>query len=273
VTSAREAYDKDGVVRSETLAESKSTGKAAAAGVPGATTNTPPPAAEAENRAPQGTEAATAQEGPVNGETSSSRTYELGREVSVSETSPGRIKRLSVAVAISKEAMKDAKPEEIAELEKLVSAAVGANAERGDTVAIATRAFEPLTELETPFYETGWFAMAVRHGAAVLALLLVLLLGVRPILKALRKPAAGEDEAENDEEIEPGEPGADGYDPQAQLARAVEAGIDRSVLEEKVGLARRLIAEKPDSAVAALRLMLNEAPPEAEDEALEGAAG
>ena len=53
-------------------------------------------------------------------------------------------------------------------------------------------------------------------------------------------------------------------------AAAVGADIvDRERLDAKVGLARRLVSEQPDNAVAALRLMLSEdalrkASPEAE---------
>ena len=113
VTSARESYDKNGVVRSETQAQSlaSSTQPGQAGGIPGALSNTPPPATVARPGAPQGgppSPSPTASAAPVNGESSATRTYELGREVSVANSAPGKIKRLSVAVAISQEAMKKA---------------------------------------------------------------------------------------------------------------------------------------------------------------------
>ena len=37
----------------------------------------------------------------TNGESAATRNYELGREVAVSNTAPGAIKRISVAVALS----------------------------------------------------------------------------------------------------------------------------------------------------------------------------
>ena len=55
VTSARESYDKDGVVRSETQQSSSNSAAAAAGGVPGVLSNTPPPAATATPGPPQGT--------------------------------------------------------------------------------------------------------------------------------------------------------------------------------------------------------------------------
>ena len=55
VTTARENYDKDGVVRSETQQQSSTSGPGQAGGVPGVLSNTPPPAATASPGPPQGT--------------------------------------------------------------------------------------------------------------------------------------------------------------------------------------------------------------------------
>lgn len=297
ITSARESYDKDGVVRSETQQQSQSSAPGQAAGVPGVLSNTPPPATQAVPGAPQGTQPNAQATPPTNGESSSSRTYELGREVSVSNNGPGGIKRLSVAVAISANALKGAKPQDLRDLEALVSAAVGANPQRGDQVKVVTRSFEPVTDDAMPFYETSWFAMIVRNGAAVLAVLLVLLLGVRPMIKALRgdkpKPEKepkdkkakkgkkaddeDEDEDENGEELDTGEGplsiGANGEPvagalparPEIPGADGVDVQINRAeLLTRQLDLAQRLVAEQPASAVAALRQMLNEPPAEAE---------
>lgn len=282
VTSARESYDKDGVVRSETQQQSQSSTGGAAVGVPGVLANTPPPQTQAQPGAPQGTQgqAQGAQTPPpTNGESSSSRTYELGREVSVSNTGPGRVQRLSVAVAISAEAMKGANQQQIADLEALVSAAVGANPQRGDVVKVITRAFEVAPETALPFYETSWFAMLVRNGAAVIAVLLVLLLGVRPMVKAVRgdkvrsakgkkgKKAKGLAEDENEpaaleapaipaeRPVIPGTEEEEEYVPRAEL------------LNRQITLARGLVAENPGGAVQALRQMLNHMPTEDEAKA------
>lgn len=286
VTSARESYDKDGVVRSETQQQSQSTGPGQAGGVPGVLSNTPPPATQAAPGAPQGTQPPATATPPSNGESSSSRTYELGRQVSVSSSGPGSIKRLSVAVAISAEAMKGAKAQDLRDLESLVSAAVGADPQRGDQVKVVTRNFESVSAEEEgalPFYETGWFAMIVRNGAAVLAVLLVLLLGVRPMIKALRgdKPGkgrksrgdAGEDDELDDEEEEAGPRGTASLPRRREVpnANGLDIEIHRSdLLTRQLGLAQRIVAEQPASAVAALRQMLNEPP--AEDETKQEAA-
>lgn len=283
VTSARESYDKDGVVRSETQAQSQSTAAGPAAGVPGVLSNTPPPATQAVAGAPQGTAPAAGGTPPTNGESSTSRTYELGREVSVSSSGPGTLKRVSVAVAISATAMKGTKPQDLKDLEALVSAAVGANPARGDMVKVVTRSFEQTEEAPQPFYETSWFAMVVRNGAAVLAVLLVLLLGVRPMVKAVRgdkpkpvkdkkakkaKKGKGDDaDDESDDEAAAtgpdGEPLLEAHPPRPAIpgAQGVDVEISRAdLLTRQLDLAQRLVAEKPDSAVQALRQMLNEPP-------------
>lgn len=277
VTSARESYEKDGVVRSETQQQSQSTGTAPAVGVPGVLANTPPSATQAQPGAPQGTVPQNGATPPTNGETSSSRTYELGREVSVANTTPGGIKRVSVAVAISAGAMKGAKAKELQEIEALVSAAVGANPQRGDQVKVIARSFEPDADAAAlPFYEMPWFPMVVRYGAAVLAVLLVLLLGVRPMVKVLRgdkpKPAKARKDrkAADDDELEEatggiidqnGQPVPQSAPRHPALAASdgLDVDITRSdLLSHQLSLAQRLVAERPESAVAALRQMLNE---------------
>ena len=276
VTAARESYDKDGVVRSEQLQQSQTSGPAQAGGIPGVLSNTPPPATQATAGPPQGTAPAVPGAAPTNGESSTSKTYELGRQVSVSETGPGGIKRLTVAVAISKDAMKGAKAKDLTDLEQLVSAAVGANPQRGDVVKIVTRSFEPVTVEATPFYETPWFAMVVRNGAAVLAVLLVLLLGVRPVIKAMRgdKPAKGKKgkkgEATGAADEAPGQVALPAHSPLTAIPGTDGVAVEVSradLLARQLGLAQRIVAEKPESAVHVLRQMLAEPAPEAQTKA------
>ncbi|MXO71159.1 flagellar basal-body MS-ring/collar protein FliF [Alteraurantiacibacter buctensis] len=258
VTSATESYDNEGAIRAESETSSSQGGEQLAGGVPGATTNTPPPPATLEEGAPQGN-AANAATTPANGARSTTRTYELGREVAVSSTGPGGVRRLSVAVALSKEALDKIRPATAAQVQQLVSAAVGANTQRGDQVTVVAGAFEAVEDVEVPFYETGWFAMALRYGGGLLALVLALVLGVRPIVNAIRgkqTDAAAEDAGGEGADAAEGEdafqvPGR----PQATVANlTVDNGND--VLREQVDLARRLAAEQPDRAVAALRRML-----------------
>jgi flagellar M-ring protein FliF len=248
VTTARENYDKDGVVRSETQQQSSTSGPGQAGGVPGVLSNTPPPAATASPGPPQGAAVSPSPAAaPVNGE-NSTRTYELGREVAVANSSPGKLKRLSVAVAISAKALKNAKADS-EQIKQLVSAAVGVDAQRGDQVAVIAREFSKAEDEGIPFYETGWFATIVRNTVALIALLLVLMLGVRPLIKALKRPAEGASvDGASAGESESGSENA---------APAVSRPIDPVRLSQQVGRAQQLIADKPDDAVAALRQMLS----------------
>jgi flagellar M-ring protein FliF len=262
-TSARESYDKQGVVRSETQSASQTSPGGGASGVPGVLSNTPPPQPQPSAGPPTANSSpAAATPSPTATDSTSSRTYELGREVAVTNAGPGKIRRLSVAVALSAAAMAKAKPGEIDQIKQLVSAAVGADPTRGDQIAVVVRNFQPVTIDQPKFWETPWFAMAVRNGVALLAVLLTLLLGVRPLIKALKRdpaaakppPDSADDDAAEDE---------DAPRPEMVPAQDPQTGaVDPELLGKQVGLAQQLVREKPDTAVAALRQMLKD--PEAE---------
>jgi len=228
--------------------------------------NTPPPPTTAQPGPPTGTPTPAATgAAPVTGESSSTRNFELGREVAVANSMPGKVKRISVAVALSAKAMKNGKAADVDQIKQLVSAAVGADTTRGDQVAVITRSFEPVADAGTaPFYEAPWFATVVRNAVALIAVLLVLLLGVRPLIKALKReptPALPAPEAG----------GAGGVEMIAAAPLAAEemmdpetGVVDAELLSQQVGLAQRIVAEKPENAVVALREMLNQPSPAAE---------
>jgi flagellar M-ring protein FliF len=252
VTSARESYDKEGAIRRETQEQSQTTG-GAAVGVPGVLSNTPPAAAAAQPGAPTGGPAASTAP-PTTGESSTARTYELGREVAVSNTGPGSIKRLSVAVALSKDAMKGVSAQEMKKLEQLIGAAVGANPQRGDQVAVIVRPFQAVEVEAVPFWETPWFATILRNAVALLAVLLVLLLAVRPLLKAFTRDKRAEMETEDGDESDPDRPRRNN----TLAVVGYEAGPDRDRLAAQIELAQRIVREKPDDALLALRRMLGD---------------
>ena len=251
ITSAQENYDKDGALRTESQTQSQQVGVNAAGGVPGVLANTPPPDTQIAEEAPEGTEVQP--NGTTTGESSARRTYELGRQVSVSSTTPGGVRRLSVAVALSAEALEALKPANLQQIESLVSAAVGANAERGDQVTVISSNFEPVTTEALPFYETGWFAIVLRHSVALIAVILALIFGVRPLVKTLR---GRREEDEDEEDVEVLE---DGTKARAALPDGSGAPPDplaKTTLREQVELARKLAADRPDHAAETLRRML-----------------
>ena len=278
VTSARETYEKEGVVRSESERNASRSGAGPVGGVPGVAANTPPPQAQLVDGPPQPAPPATAQ--ATDTESASERSYELGREVAVTSTRPGGLRRLSVAVAVSDTALKAAAPMTAAQLEALVSAALGADTARGDQVEVVASKFEP-AGLEAPaFYEEPWFAMLVRYGTALLAVLLVLLFAVRPLVsrakgKTKDEPAAPEpaDALAADEaaplaiaDAAPDGEGAGGAAPTADVVPDMVAATAVGDLPRQVELARRLATSQPERAAEALQRMLA-APDETRPEA------
>lgn len=256
VTSAREQYEPEGIVRTESESVATRSGEGGPGGIPGVTANTPPPDPALVDGAPDPAALAGQGGGQQSSESASERRYEIDREVAVTATRPGGLVKLSVAVAISEEALKAASPLTAARVQDLVRAAVGADDARGDQVQVVVSKFEQ-TELEPlAFYEQSWFAMALRYTAALLAVLLVLLLAVRPLIKRMfgdKQAPAGTDQdalpSDDDDDdviVEPANAGGVIVSAKGQLPRQVE-------------LARRLAATQPDRAVEALQRML--APP------------
>lgn len=247
ITSARESYDQEGSVRSESERSSTRMAGTGVGGVPGVAANTPPPDTQLVDGPPD-TEAGTMQASdatPGDSDVATQRNYELGREVAVTSTNPGGLVKLSVAVAVSDAALEAAAPLTSQRLQALVSAAVGADTTRGDQVEVVVSAFESAELEPLAFYEEKWFADILRYGAALIAVLLVLMLAVRPLIKRIREIGAS------------GTGGA----PQiaTSLPRRPASAFDEpdEAFPQKVELARQLASSQPDRAVEALQRMLD----------------
>ena len=212
-SSTRESYDKSGALRAETgnwTGKDANGNPQAPGGIPGALSNTPPPPTTVATPTPAPTPAPGAAPAagapaagtgpgvttppamPDNAKSADSyaRSYDLGREVSVTRNAPGGLRRLSISVALRDiEGSKPRSPVEIQQINQLVSSAVGANAQRGDQVTVISRRFAAAPDLGggQPWYESGWLAMILRNVTAIVIALLVLFLGVRPLSKALLK--------------------------------------------------------------------------------------
>ena len=195
--STRESYPKDdrALRREEGNRTSSSNSAPPAIGIPGALANQPPPASQVAN-APGGalTMPAPAAGTPAvggSGDETYVRAFDVGREISVTHQPTGRLKRLSVAVALRD--VKGSKPrsaQELATLEKLVKSAVGFDATRGDVVAIASRPFvDPAPVADVAFYDRPIFMTVVRQVGAVLGALLAFFLIGRPLMRAFKRRA------------------------------------------------------------------------------------
>ncbi|MCW3846919.1 flagellar basal-body MS-ring/collar protein FliF [Sphingomonas sp. LB-2] len=205
--ATRESYDKDNsVVRAEQgnwQGSGPNQNGSAPGGIPGALSNTPPPASTltAPNAqptpgatpAPAATPAAgaTPAAAPIQKQSDQfARTYDMGKEISVTRAVPGGVKRLSVAILLREEPGKPRGKVEIDQITQLVRAAVGFDPNRGDNVTVISRKFNAAsTEAAAgpAWYDAGWVPLVTRNVTALVIALLVLIMGVRPLTKALLK--------------------------------------------------------------------------------------
>lgn len=201
VTVSEEKFDPDGqVVRSESTSEQNSsenkedtaTGTTAANNVPGGGGNP--------NFLPLGSR---------SGATDSVTNYEISKSVRTEVTEPGQVTKLSVAVAVdgvTAPAGKDGKPgaysprpaAEMQQIQDLVRAAVGFDQQRGDTVTVVNVKFPRDEDVEgvtasnplMGFDKNDIMRIAELAILAVVALL-ILLFGVRPLMKNLGGASGG----------------------------------------------------------------------------------
>ncbi|MFP5455359.1 MAG: flagellar basal-body MS-ring/collar protein FliF [Alphaproteobacteria bacterium] len=187
--ATRESYPKDtAVVRQE---QGSWTGDkpAEAGGIPGALSNQAPAASQvaaAPNQTLPVPPAAgtTAAANAAKTSENYNRTYELGREVSVTRAPIGTVKRLSVAVALREGSRKFSRAE-LASIETLVRGAVGADANRGDVVALSARSFAMAEEAEVKpnWWEAPWVSTLARNLSALLVVALLVFGVAKPLLK------------------------------------------------------------------------------------------
>ena len=195
--ATRESYDKQGALRAETgnwTGDQKDGAATAPGGIPGALSNTPPPASTLTT--PQAATGVGNDKAPVAGGTGVNaakqsdqfqRAYDLGKEVSVTRNAPGSIKRLSVAVLLREPDKGRRSGAEVQQVTDLVKSAVGFDATRQDQVTVISRKFAGADAPEdgARWYDNAWLPVLARNATAILIALLVLFLGVRPLSKAL----------------------------------------------------------------------------------------
>jgi len=272
--ATRESYDKAGqVMRAEQGAwTGTSKDGVTPGGIPGTLSNTPPPvstlvapnAGGASAPAPVAAAAGGSGAAPqpqTKQSDSFTRTYETGKEISVTRAMPGNVRRLSVAVVLREENGKPRGIAEINQLNELVRAAVGYNATRQDQVTVISRKFSAAADAGKAgpaWYEAEWVPMAARNATALVIALLVLFLGVRPLTKALLKKR--EDASPARPALPIGAPDGEGV---ADAASAPPPSVSIDMLEDRgnsyddrVGLVRGFTRENPARAALAVRDMI-----------------
>lgn len=194
---ADEIYDDaKPAVRSEQVILEQRGGSDAAAGIPGALSNQPPPTGAAPEVVNGAAGAAT--DSAVSANSSSRkqdvRNFELDRTVSYTKQQTGRIKRLTVAVVVDHQTGADAATttpwdsKDLETLSILVRGAVGYSEPRGDSVNVINRSFAPvapLEEISVPLWEQPWLIALVKPLVSGLVLLVLILGLLRPVLKRL----------------------------------------------------------------------------------------
>ncbi|HWT42390.1 MAG TPA: flagellar basal-body MS-ring/collar protein FliF, partial [Sphingopyxis sp.] len=188
--ATRESFpENDRALTSEQITRSTSgTSNAPAVGIPGALSNQPPQATTIAATGPQPVPAPAPTAGTESNE-NAARAYEVGREISVTHSPQGKLRRVSVAVALNqgKKALTQA---DLTKIDNLVKGAIGYDATRGDLVAINQRPFVVAEDTSPAFYDQGWFMPLVQQAGAILAALLAFLFIGRPMIRAAKERAA-----------------------------------------------------------------------------------
>jgi flagellar M-ring protein FliF len=271
--STSETYGAEpSVMVSESLREDQSSA-GQVGGVPGALTNQPPADGRVAARRATGDEAkavdengdpitvaAGAETTPQSSSRSSLRNFQNDRTINHVRQAPASVERLSISVVVDDRRATGAEgavsyssrtPEELAEYNSLVRAAVGFDEMRGDTLTISNQSFlrpEPLEPLAgPPIWSQPWLPDLARYAAAAAAILLLLLLVVRPVLKNLATvPApmlAYAESGGGSQTLLPG-PGATAALPPGQRSRdASPLGRARQIAEEDPRLVANVVRQ------------------------------
>jgi len=264
-------------IRSQQSVESRERdGATTNGGVPGALNNQPPEAGSAPiNGAPQQVQAAGA-DAAATADTSMRResvtNYEVDKTIRVTRNPTGTVKRLSVAVLLNHRQSLDADnqvvstpltAQELESVNALVRDAVGLSRERGDSLNVVNAAFtrvEQPVPPELPLWrQPENIALAKdlgkQFGFVVLALLILLML-IRPALKAAtRPPAPPPGIAESvDEELELPAPRAE---PTVAHELKLPPGYQGSGMTEAQSKALELARTDPTAVASVVRDWIN----------------
>ena len=276
VERTSETYAPESRVRSEQVAE-ETTNRRFDGGVPGTLSNEPPIDTEVAEgqQAEAGAAGEAGAEGvPAGGAATPLRTsrrstvnYEMDKTISHVRETPGSLQKLSIAVVLDyvestaedgTTARAPVAPERLDEITALVREAVGFDPARGDTVSVISASFvapaaaEAVEALEPSIFEQDWVWSLARGLFALVVLLALIFLVLRPVMKFSAVPVAPRQQSldapqqavaalgtgEGDDQVtlggegtgapQMGLPGAAGaaagYQQQLQMARSVATG-------------------------------------------------
>ncbi|GIS16475.1 MAG: flagellar M-ring protein [Alphaproteobacteria bacterium] len=171
------------------------TAEETARGIPGATTNRAPTQAEIDTQQNPGND-------PDQFKTRSSnevRNYEVSRKVETTLKPLNKIKRIQASVLVrEKESVNPESgllepvsltPEQIANIEQLVTNAIGIDKERGDKLTVESAAFVSSIEgISKPWYEIDFFKNLVQQAMTFLVMGVIVLGVIRPLINRIMVP-------------------------------------------------------------------------------------
>ena len=168
-----------------------------AKGVPGATTNRAPTQAEITNQQNDGND-------PEEFKTRSSnevRNYEVSRKVETTLRPSNKINRIQASVLVRERENINPEtglleavaltPEQIANIEQLVTNAIGINQERGDQLTVNSAAFvSNIGGISKAWYEIDFFINLVQQFMTFLIMGIIVLGVIRPLINRILIPSA-----------------------------------------------------------------------------------
>lgn len=172
---------------------------AEARGVPGATANTAPTEAEIADRQAVNPGGAGQSE---NRSSSEVRNYEVSRRVSTTMSPSNRIVKIDAALLLRTQMVTDPEtgiaqpqnmsPEILADIERLVSSAIGLNLSRGDNITVTAQPFiSTLEGVSVDWFQTDWVENLAKQIVTVLLLAVITLGVIRPLLNRVLVPSGG----------------------------------------------------------------------------------
>lgn len=270
VEQTEELYNPDLIaLRSEQTLSQESTLKADG-GIPGALSNQPPGEATVPEEAGAG---GAGGDTPVERRNEATRNYEVDRTLSHTQHQVGRLRRITVSVAVNDRERINPQTgaietvtwtaEELKRLELLVKDSVGFNASRGDSVSVINSLFlGGAQELGEPdFWRQPWFWEIVKQVLAGVFLLIMIFGVVRPIVRNLVDRGKEDEVAEIEGELDDLGEGDDLFGDD----RVTLAGADEFLLpgasegfERQLDALKGLIAEDPARVAQAFKKWIND---------------
>lgn len=240
------------VIRAQqTSEEVRNANAAPQGGLVGARANDPalkPTPTPAPNAAPNASPAPATATFTGDRRTMSTTNWEIDKTVRRTVGAGGVLKRLSAAVIVDQKLVNGAAaartPDELKKLQDTVAAAIGIDAQRGDQIVVQSLAFE---QNVADAGKLAWYEryreliqVGIKYGSLVLAALLLVFFGYRPLRRALKSAEEPKQLAAADARALP--------EGEARTVAELEAGVTSQRAEDA---ARELPAAAAQAAAAA----------------------